>query len=509
MSSRLSRLFDAEDEWSRPLPAGYLRADLTLAVVMVACSALGTEILRSMGVLGGDGSPLWAQYLSMVSAAALISVRRRFPLFTGMAATLHLLVAGSVMPLIMGQVTQQVLYFVAVYSAVAWARDRRALVGVAVGISAALVLWMIWYLALGSGMQQILDAVDEPGRSTGIFPAVPSFLVYTVLINIVYFGGAAALGITAWRSARRQHDLRDQALTIERQAEALRDAAVTEERLRIARELHDVVAHHIAAIGVQAGAARRVMGRDPDAAADALRTVEGSSRAAVGEMRALLGALRSSDPTEAAGEPVSAEAATHDSAAPGSRTSGHGLTDLPALVASHDTDGFTTTYDVAANPDHPLDEVAHLVGSSLYRTVQEALANVRRHSTASRASVVLRTGSRTDHTPYAEVEILDEGRPRTGTSGSGLGLLGMRERARSHDGECQIGPRVTGGFRVRVRLPYAGARAARGAEADGAGVRSAEAHGAGVRGVEAHDAGVRGVGVSDAGIRNQAGEEPR
>ncbi|MBB0969110.1 sensor histidine kinase, partial [Dietzia aerolata] len=77
-----------------------------------------------------------------------------------------------------------------------------------------------------------------------------------------------------------------------------------------------------------------------------------------------------------------------------------------------------------------------------------------RHSTASRASVVLRTGARPDRTPYVEVEILDEGRPRPGTSGSGLGLLGMRERVRSHHGECQIGPRVTGGYRVRVRLPY-------------------------------------------------------
>src|SRR5699024_10584645 len=176
------------------------------------------------------------------------------------------------MPLVMGQVSQQVLYFVAVYSSVAWARDRRALVGVAAGITAALGVWMVWYLALGTGMQQILDAVSDIGDAGGLFPAVPSYLVYTALLNIVYFGGAAALGIAAWRSARQQHALWEQARTIEIQAGALRDAAVTEERLRIARELHDVVAHHIAAIGVQAGAARRVLGRDPDAAAAALRT---------------------------------------------------------------------------------------------------------------------------------------------------------------------------------------------------------------------------------------------
>lgn len=291
--SRLNRLFDAEDPWIRPLPPGYLRADITLAVVMFACSALGIEILRSMGVLAGVSAPLWAQYLSMATAAAILAIRRRFPLTTGIAATLHLLILGSVMPLVMGQVSQQVLYFVAVYSSVAWARDRRALVGVATGIAAALGVWLAWYLALGSGMQQILDAVSETEPGSGLFPAVPSYLVYTALINIVYFGGAAALGIAAWRSAHRQAALVEQARTIERQAEELKDAAVTEERLWIARELHDVVAHHIAAIGVQAAAARRVMNRDPDAAAGALRTIEDSSRSAVGEMRALLGALRS------------------------------------------------------------------------------------------------------------------------------------------------------------------------------------------------------------------------
>lgn len=445
MSSRLNRIFDAEDPWVRPLPPGYLRADVTLAVVMFACSALGIEILRSMGVLESETAPLWAQYLSMATAAAVLAIRRRLPLTTGIAATLHLLILGSIMPLVMGQISQQVLYFVAVYSAVAWARDRRALVGVAVGIAAALAVWMAWYLALGSGMQQILDAVSDTPSGSGLFPAVPSYLVYTALINIVYFGGAAAIGINGWRSAHRQFALQEQALTIERQAEALRDAAVTEERLRIARELHDVVAHHIAAIGVQAAAARRVMDRNPEAASEALRTIEGSSRSAVGEMRALLGALRSEN--TAAPSKETSEA----------RTAGHGLAELPALVASHQTAGFATSYDVAVDPAHPIAEVPALTGSSLYRTVQEALANVRRHSTAARASVVLRTGERGEsgeRTPYVEVEVLDEGRPRPGTSGSGLGLLGMRERVRSHRGECQIGPRVTGGYRVRVRLPY-------------------------------------------------------
>ncbi|WP_216692694.1 sensor histidine kinase [Dietzia psychralcaliphila] len=460
MWARLNRLFDTEDVWTRPLPENYLRADVVLALAMFACSAVGLEILRSMGVLGGETAPLWAQYLAMVSAAALLAIRRRYPLLTGLGATAHLLIIGSVMPLVMGQVSQQVLYFIAVYSAVAWARDRRALVGVSVGIAAALVVWMIWYIALGSGMQQILDALDDTDRSSGLVPPVPAYLVYTALINIVYFGGAAALGITSWRGARRRHALAEQAHTIEDQAEALRDRAVVEERLRIARELHDVIAHHVAAIGVQAGAARKVMGSDPEAAAGALRTVEESSRSAVGEMRALLGALRSADQATGpnAADTGSADVPSADTptaaASDPSRSAGHGLADVERLAASLDTAGFSTDVSVVAGAGHPLDEVPPLVGLSLYRTAQEALANVRRHSTADRAGVVLRTGEHPDGTPYAEIEVLDGGRPRTGTSGSGLGLLGMRERVRSHGGECEIGPRVTGGYRVRVRLPY-------------------------------------------------------
>lgn len=441
--SRLNRLFDAEDTWARPLPENYLRSDAILALVMLACSALGVEIVRSMGVLGNESAPIWAQYLALTSAAALLAIRRRFPLLTGLGATGHLLVVGSIMPLVVGQVSQQVLYFVGVYSAVAWARDRRALVGVAAGITSALVVWMIWYLALGSGMQQILDAVEGADRSEGLFPPVPAYLAYTALINVVYFGGAAALGIVSWRGARQRHALTQQTTTIEQQAESLRDRAVVEERLRIARELHDVIAHHVAAIGVQAGAARKVMGRDPESAAGALRTVEESSRSAVAEMRSLLGALRTTDRSSDAPESTDS-----------SRSAGHGLTDVESLAASHETADFTATVSVVAGLGHPLDEVPSLVGLSLYRTVQEALANIRRHSTATRAGVAVRTGENPNGSSFAEVEVVDDGRPRIGTSGSGLGLLGMRERVRSHGGECEIGPRMTGGYRVRVRLPY-------------------------------------------------------
>ncbi|MBB1052323.1 histidine kinase, partial [Dietzia sp. CW19] len=159
-----------------------------------------------------------------------------------------------------------------------------------------------------------------------------------------------------------------------------------------------------------------------------------------------LPASASADATAPAGDPAS----TGDP----SRSAGHGVTDIQRLAASHDSADFSTSVSVVTGTGHPLEEVPPIVGLSLYRTAQEALANVRRHSTADRAGVVLRTGENPGGNPYAEVEITDAGRPRAGTSGSGLGLLGMRERVRSHGGECEIGPRVTGGYRVRVRLPY-------------------------------------------------------
>ena len=92
------------------------------------------------------------------------------------------------------------------------------------------------------------------------------------------------------------------------------------------------------------------------------------------------------------------------------------------------------------------------LGLAVYRIVQEALTNVRRHSTASTVGVVVRV-DRAAHQPFAEVEVTDDGRPRQGSSGSGLGLLGVRERAAARRGVVDIGPRVGGGYRVRVRFP--------------------------------------------------------
>ena len=136
----------------------------------------------------------------------------------------------------------------------------------------------------------------------------------------------------------------------------------------------------------------------------------------------------------------------------GTRTTDAGVGDLPSLVAEVDGQGLAVSLAVVEEQDGAAARLPRGLGLAVFRTVQEALTNVRRHSTADTVSVVVRVDE-SQPGGYAEVEVVDNGRPRHGTSGSGLGQLGIRERAATHEGQVDIGPRVTGGYRVRVRYP--------------------------------------------------------
>jgi signal transduction histidine kinase len=208
---------------------------------------------------------------------------------------------------------------------------------------------------------------------------------------------------TAWL-AQRQHD------------EARRAAA--EERVRIARDLHDVVAHHVSVIVVQAEAAQEVLATHPERAESAMGTVADTARTAMGELRRMLGLLRSE----------SARAPQPDLAA---------VDDLVASVGG-------------AGTPHELRSEARV---ALYRTAQEALTNVLRHAGAHRACVDLRFEG-----DALVVEVTDDGRGVTGRApgeGAGHGLVGMRERVALVGGELAAGPGPDGGFVVRARLPLA------------------------------------------------------
>jgi signal transduction histidine kinase len=215
----------------------------------------------------------------------------------------------------------------------------------------------------------------------------------------------------------------------QRAAHAEGDArrAVFEERVRIARELHDVIAHHVSMMGVQAGAGRLVIDRDPAKAKEALAAIELSSRHAVQELYRLLGFLRQEgDPDPLASQP--------------------GLGQLASLAAGMSNAELAVEVSVEGE-QRPLPAT---VDVSAYRIVQEALTNALKHGGASRADVHLRYWP-----DELEVEVIDDGRKNGGpvaTSG-GLGMIGMRERAALHGGHLSAGPAAGGGFAVRVKLP--------------------------------------------------------
>jgi signal transduction histidine kinase len=207
--------------------------------------------------------------------------------------------------------------------------------------------------------------------------------------------------------------------------------AVVEERLRIARELHDVVAHALSVIAVQAGAGRMVGEDSPSTAREALASIETASRSALGEMRRLLMVLRSD---EGEVEPL---------------VPSPGLSELEGLVAATVRSGLPVEVRIDG------DRVALPVGVDLaaYRIVQEALTNVRKHAHASRASVVI------SYDPgELGIEVRDDGVGpcANGRLGAGHGLVGMRERAALYGGTVETGPGVHGGFRMTARIPCLG-----------------------------------------------------
>ncbi|WP_030859132.1 sensor histidine kinase [Streptomyces sp. NRRL S-37] len=241
------------------------------------------------------------------------------------------------------------------------------------------------------------------------------------------------IGATAGDAVRSRRAfvqaIRERAERAERTREEEARRRVAEERLRIARDLHDVVAHHIALVNVQAGVAAHVMDKRPDQAKEALAHVREASRSALGELRATVGLLRQSGDPEAPTEPAP------------------GLDRLDELAGTFRSAGLRVE---VARGDEGADLPA-AVDLAAYRIIQEALTNVRKHAGPdARAEVsVVRVG------PHIEITVLDDGtgEDQDHTPGGGHGLLGMRERVTALRGTLTTGPRYGGGFRVHAILP--------------------------------------------------------
>lgn len=334
------------------------------------------------GLLARHRYPFWAQ-VGVIAAAALQSV-----LLPGTAASMAtLFVAGAFIAWTLG----------------AELPAARAAVGAV--------------LLVGLDLLVALTADEEVG-------------IGGVLVPIAVFGIVFTAGLLSSQRARTAAALVERAQLLEQQRHERQAAAVAEERARIARELHDVVAHGLSVIAVQAGAAQEILPRDPERARAALAAVEATARDALGEMRRLLGVLRADG--EAAGRAPQPD-----------------VRDLEDLVASVRRAGLPVELEVTGTPG----DVPAGVGLAAYRIVQEALTNTLRHAGPARAVVWVR------HEPgVLRITVEDDGTgvggaARRGEAGGGHGLAGMRERAALYGGTVEAGPRPEGGFAVRAVLP--------------------------------------------------------
>jgi signal transduction histidine kinase len=265
--------------------------------------------------------------------------------------------------------------------------------------------------------------------ATGMTAVVASF-DEQVFTDFVFPTGFALVAWVAGRGlstrARLTEELHEAAVRAQEAHEAEIARAGADERRRIAREMHDVVAHSVSVMVVQAGGARRILERDPRRAIEAAARIEDVGRAAMVEMRRLLGVLHhGEDETGRAPQPT--------------------LRELDRLVESSRAAGLPVTLAVEGDP-RPLPPGKDLAA---YRVIQEALTNAIKHAGSAPTSVTVRWQA-----SWLELEIVDSGgKAMNGTNGSGHGLVGMEERMRLYDGTVRTGRKAGGGFEVVARLP--------------------------------------------------------
>jgi signal transduction histidine kinase len=311
---------------------------------------------------------------------------------------------------------------VVAYSLPGWVNGSSLLLpAIAVGTLAAIVK-VYQAIAWAAGVLVVLVAATVANNPLGTFGGGTEILPATITVALL-----AGVAVRTRRlDARNRRDRTAQ--------EAQR--RVDEERLRIARELHDVVAHTMATITVQAAAASQLLTVSPERAAESLTAIRAASKEGLRELRAILNVLRNADEGPDPAAPVS------------------GLARLDALVAGVRQAGLPV--DVAVEgPPRPLPAVTDLAA---FRIIQEALTNTVRHAGPATASVLVAYGA-----DDVRLEVLDDGRggrsrsgegnPAPNGSGSGHGLRGMRERAAAAGGTIEIGPRADGGFRVAAWFP--------------------------------------------------------
>ncbi|MGC9544625.1 sensor histidine kinase [Streptomyces sp. UG1] len=397
--SRRARQFDVLVALALGIATVYYGIDNTDNIVV---REIAPGVMHVVPRPSGPGGMAFMVTLAVIASGAL-ALRRRYPL-----AVLCVVTAATL------ATPQSVLrltfyaFVIAVYSAAVYSPYRVATLA-ALPVSVVLV--------------------GTSGNS--VIPIIPN--EYVVLLILVPMA-VAALGLRTWKL--RTDEGRTRLFALEReQAEALR-RAVEHERARIARELHDVVTHNVSVMVIQAGAARKIMKTAPEQADEALLAVEAGGRAAMTELRHVMGLLTMSGEDEETDEAGRAAELTPQP----------GLDELDTLVGRVRDAGLPVDLTVTGPPR----EIPSGVELTVYRVVQEALTNTVKHASGATASVTVAY-----EPERLRVEVTDTGgRPGAdAATGNGRGLIGLRERLAVYDGTLSTGRRLTGGYRVEALIP--------------------------------------------------------
>jgi signal transduction histidine kinase len=368
------------------------------ALILVALGLGLFGAVASQGMADGPTGPLWFDLLAVVAIVTPLFFRRRFPfgapIAVGAAVGLTAFVDERLVP-------KDFIPFLAGCAAVflvGLLRDRRlAIAGI--------------LLAIGV---EALVAYRDPLKNLSAFIA-----------TCIVFGLIWTAAFTLGRKFEEADEAKKRAAQAEGEREERARAAVTDERARIARELHDVVGHSVSVMTVQASAVRRLLRPEQAREREALLIVERTGREALAEMRRMVGVLRRPEEGPALAPQPSLE-------------------HVGRLVEQAREAGLSVELRVEGDPQ-PLPAGVDLTA---YRLVQEGLTNALKHARAERAQVVVRYGD-----GDLEVTVSDDGRGAGSGDGGGHGLVGMRERVAVFGGELEAGPRAEGGYRLRAKLP--------------------------------------------------------
>jgi signal transduction histidine kinase len=346
----------------------------------------------------GPMGPLWFDVLAVLAIVMPLFLRRRFPFGAPVAVGVAVVLTSLVDERLVSFLFIPFLAGCAAVFLTGLLRDRvQAVVGLLLTLAvAALVAYR-----------------DPIANLEGYIATAISFAILWTI--------AFALG----RKFQEADEAKERAARAEREREERARAAVTEERARIARELHDVVGHSVSVMTVQASAVRRLLRPEQEREREALLVVEKTGREALAEMRRMVGVLRRPEEAPALAPQPS-------------------LQHLDRLVEQAFEAGLPVELRIEGDP-RPLPAGVDLTA---YRLVQEGLTNALKHARAGQAQVLVRYGG-----GDIEVTVSDDGRGAGGGDGGGHGLVGMRERVAVYGGELEAGPRPEGGYRLRARLP--------------------------------------------------------